>query len=256
VSNNGIPRILKHLRAKSGMTQEGLAGRLNVSTSLIAKFETGRLIPMLDTARQVDEVFDSGKLVQETALDARRSTPTEEWFRPWIDREEQATMLRWWELTLVPGLLQTEEYACTILTDVGSVKDIETALAGRLARQQILYRDADPTRLVAVLDESVLRREIGGPEVMHGQLLALLRACERPNILVQVLPTGRTHPGLNGSFVLASVDGRTVGFIDGNVVESLAGTTRLDEVWERVRGYALPVDQSHEMITKEAESWT
>lgn len=258
--SNGIPRILKHLRAKGGMTQEGLAARLNVSTSLIAKFETGRLIPMPDTAQHIDEVFDSGTLVQETAAEARKTAPAEEWFRPWVDIEEHATLLRCWELDLVPGLLQTEEYARALLTDAGSVRDVEDALSGRLARQQILFREEDPVYLVAVLDESVLRREIGGPEVMREQLLALIEAGERPNVSVQVVPAGRVHPGLNGSFVVAVVDGRTVGFIDGpldgTVVESADGTARLDRVWERIRRYALPVDQSREIIMKVAEQWT
>lgn len=214
---NGVPRILKFLRAQAGMTQESLAERLHVSTSLIAKFETARLVPMPDTARQIDGVFSSGDLVQETANEARKS-PAEEWFRPWVD------------------------------------------LANRLTRQQILYREENPVQLIVVLGESALRQEIGDPEVMHRQLLALIEAGERPNVMVQVIPAGRAHPGLNGSFVLAAVDGRTVGFIDGpldgTVVESSEGTARLDQVWERIRGYALPVDQSHELIMKVAEQWT
>lgn len=250
---------MKHLRAKNGMTQEGLASRLNVSTSLIAKFETGRLIPMPDTAGQIDAVFDSGSLVQETAAAARKDTP-EEWVRPWFDLEEQATMIRTWALVLVPGLLQTEAYARYLLTNAGNVKDVEAALAARLARQELIYREDSPIRLIAVLDESVLRREIGNPEIMREQLLHLIEACERPNVDVNVIPAGSTHPGLNGSFVVATVDGRTVGFIDGpldgTVVESTEGTTRLDEVWERLRGYALPVDLSREVITKVAEQWT
>lgn len=262
VSNNAIPRILKFLRAQAGMTQENLAARLNVSTSLIAKFETSRLVPMPDTAAQIDEAFNSGTLVQETADDARKSVVAEEWVRPWFDLEELATLIRAWGLVLIPGLLQTEAYARALLrAGTGPARDIEESVSVRLTRQQILHREESPARLIAVLDESVLHRDVGGPEVMREQLQAIVTACEQPNVDVHVIPArGPVHAGTSGPFVLATVLGRDVAFIegplDGRVHESVEDVARLVETWESVRGYALPVDQSLDLIKKVAEQWT
>ncbi|MEO3922870.1 helix-turn-helix transcriptional regulator [Micromonosporaceae bacterium B7E4] len=254
--------MLKFARSRSGMTQDQLAERLNVSTSLIAKFETNRLIPKHDTARDLDAVFDSGELFQESAAEARAFSGDTVWIRPWLEYEEHATMVRSFELTVVPGLLQTEEYARAILRDAGTrVPDLDGTVASRIARAAVLRRDDHPCRLFAVVDEAVLRRPVGGPKVMAEQLHAIVQACALPNVSVAVVPASAgAYPGLNGPLALATVDGRTVAFLDdplgGRVVEDPDQVAALDEVWEAIREYALPGRPSLELIMEAAESWS
>ncbi|MFC6023078.1 Scr1 family TA system antitoxin-like transcriptional regulator [Plantactinospora solaniradicis] len=260
--NGGLGRFLKFARSKSGFTQEQLAERLNVSTSLIAKFETNRLIPKSDTARHLDAVFDSGDTFQESAAEARAFSGDSVWIRPWLEYEQYATMVRSFQPTVVPGLLQTEEYARAILRDAGTrVPDLEETVASRIARAGILRRDEEPCRLFAVVDEAVLRRPVGGPKVMSGQLHAIVQACALPNVSVAVVPASvGAYPGLNGPLALATVDGRNVAFLDdpldGRVVEDPDRVAALEEVWESIREYALPAQPSLELIMEAAESWS
>ncbi|WP_422770411.1 helix-turn-helix domain-containing protein [Plantactinospora sp. WMMC1484] len=255
-------RILKFARSRSGITQEQLAERLHVSTSLIAKFETNRLIPQPDTALHLDTVFDSGDLFQESAAEARAHSASPTFIRPWLEYEQRATMVRSFELAVVPGLLQTEEYARAVLGDAGTrVPDLDATVAARLARAEVLRREDQPCRLFAVLDEAVLRRPVGGPQVMAAQLHAIVRACALPNVSVAVVPASvGAYPGLNGPLALATVDGRSVAFLDdpldGRVVEDPERVAALEEVWEAIREYALPARPSLELITEAAESWS
>ncbi len=114
-------------------------------------------------------------------------------FRPWVDIERQAHTLRGWDPLLVPGLLQTPDYARTILEAYPGVTDerVQELLTARLERQKILARDTPPP-LWTVLDEGVLHRGVGGPDIMRDQLAALLTASEHRNISIQVVPKAPT----------------------------------------------------------------
>lgn len=178
------------------------------------------------------------------------------WLRPFIELEGRATLLRVYQPLLIPGLLQTEAYAQAVITRYGCQgKAASSALASRLARQEILYREPDPCRLVAVVDENVLRCRAGDAAVMRDQMKTLVAASEHPNITVQVIPSDvGVHPGMDGPFAIATVDGRSVGYAEGQllgrVVESPDATAELEQVWEGIREYALPSHLSLELITR------
>ncbi|ASW54641.1 helix-turn-helix transcriptional regulator [Plantactinospora sp. KBS50] len=255
MSNNGVPRILKYLRAThGGLTQDQLAERLSVSTSLIAKFETARLIPMPDTARRLDEVFDTGDLVQGLSRDARKTAPPD-WFGPFADREREAVTLRSYEPQYVPGLLQTEAYARAVL-DAGLLDESAAAeqLTVRLQRQATI-RDGDrPPLMTFVLDAQALRR--GDAELMKDQLVHLLDLAARSRLYVHVVPDDAgLYVGQSGPFVLATMpDGSTVAYLE----DQLAGRTIIDPVqvaslvqcWDGVRSVALNHDQSQRLMSE------
>ncbi|MBE1490030.1 helix-turn-helix domain-containing protein [Plantactinospora soyae] len=255
-----LREILRKQRADRGMTQDQTGSAIQVSGSLIAAIESGRLIPQPDTATRLDELFGTGDEIQRAA-EVARDEARAPWLRPWTDHEERATMLRCFELDVIPGLLQTPDYARRLLTDVGPVSDVDGTLAARLARQDVITRSAAPARLVAVVDEDALRRQVGSPEVMAEQLQAVLAACELPNVWLHVVPAhSGAYAGLNGPFVLGTVNGRVLGFLDshlgGQVIDQADAIRVLEEAWEGVRSYALPTGQSHDLIAKVAESWT
>ncbi len=179
-------------------------------------------------------------------------------YETYIGFESEAAEILNFENTVVPGLLQTDEYARAVFQADGRRHDgrpldgaeIDQKVAVRMARQSVLTREPPP-RLVMVLDEAVTRRPIGGPSVQRRQLRRLAEAAERSTIEVRVLPFSvGGHPGLAGSFAIhlfaneeppiVYCEGRTGGVF----------RTRSDEVegylesFRELRGLALPQDES------------
>ncbi|MFE3167681.1 helix-turn-helix domain-containing protein [Streptomyces sp. NPDC059224] len=128
-------------------------------------------------------------------------------YRDFISLESQARAMRTLETSVVPGLLQTPEYARAVTrAAVDGLDDeaLDALVKVRLARQDVL-RNHPPLELSAVLDEAVLRREVGGPGVMARQLERLLEAARLPQVRLQVLPfSAGAHIGITGPFVIFS----------------------------------------------------
>jgi len=179
------------LRNAAGLSQPALAQRLNYSASQVAKIETCQRIPKRDLAARLDEILGTDGLFARLQPLVERSSVLP-WFRDLFDVEGTAAQIRTYESYLVPGLLQTEAYAHAAVEaarPVLSVEDVEQAVAIRMTRQEILDRSDGP-RLWAVIDESVLHREVGGPAVMRRQCEYLLRLHQHPRVVVQVIPNG------------------------------------------------------------------
>jgi transcriptional regulator with XRE-family HTH domain len=254
---------LRRMRAAAGLSQEEYGRRAHYSASMVSAVELGQR-PLDEVyLTRADTVFGTGDLfVSLLRLAERDGEPT--WFRPWLDAERTGRQLRCFEPLLIPGLLQTEEYARAIIRGDVTLTDDEVAklVAARLARQAILDRE-HPPQLTAVLDESALHRfaEDSVP-VLAGQLGHLVSCAERPNVSVHVIPTKvGLHVGLEGPFVLArSDDGGWVGFMDnqlgGTVVDKTEDVEALLARWESVRNVALPTWQSIELIKEVMRPWT
>ncbi|WP_291409113.1 DUF5753 domain-containing protein [Actinophytocola sp.] len=131
-------------------------------------------------------------------------------FELFLGLEAVATSIEVFEPMLVTGLLQTEAYARELIAYHASITpgvNIVESLALRLRRQSVITRDANPAELWCVIEEQALRRPVGGPEVMAGQLDHLLAMTERPNINFQVIPREvGVHPALKGAFFLLRFD--------------------------------------------------
>ncbi|MFY1695302.1 MULTISPECIES: helix-turn-helix domain-containing protein [unclassified Solwaraspora] len=250
---------LRRRRELAGLTQEQWGAALHWSAQHVSSIERGVRPIRLDYLAAIDRVFNCDYSTLYALLLRAERAPV--WLRPWLEHEREAIMLRWFEPMLVPGLLQTEAYARVVLTQAGvMIDDVDTTVGDRLSRQEILHRAERPCRFVGVIDEAVLTRAVGGPAVMREQILALIAACDRPNISLQVVPAGvGAYPGLNGPFILASLEGRAAGFLDGplegQTIELEADLTRLEHAWESLREYALPGDQSMALMQEAADRW-
>ncbi|WP_369387814.1 helix-turn-helix domain-containing protein [Streptomyces sp. CG1] len=179
-------------------------------------------------------------------------------YRDFISLESQASAMRTLETTVVPGLLQTPEYARAVtraaVTDLDDER-LDTLVEVRLARQDVL-RTERPLRLSAVLDEAVLRREIGGPEVMARQLERLMDAARLPQVRLQVLPFGAgAHVGLTGPFVIFSFP--STSDLDVVVLDQLTSSLYLErkedlmaysEAFDTLRMHALSPEESLDYI--------
>ncbi|MEV5708984.1 helix-turn-helix transcriptional regulator [Actinoallomurus sp. NPDC052274] len=245
-------RELRHYRKAASSTQAQLAAKIFCSESLISSIETGQAPATPEFAKAADEALDTGGALLRT-LDWRKGAPAyPAWFVDWIPVEDTAVQLRVFEIDLIHGLLQTPDYARALLGGD------EAAVEARMLRQGIITReDPPPPALYCVLDESALRRNVGGAKVMYEQLQHLLKLSERDNISIQIVPT-RAHRGVRGPFAVAtSEDGNETAHA-GNAFGGAVSTRQEDlatvvSSWESIRTEALPVDMSRDLIRRIAE---
>ena len=197
---------LQAARVKAGLSQEELAGRINYSPSTVAMIENLKRAPRPEFADGCDQVLGTPGTFLRLQQHARL-TPLPSWFQQYAEIEAIATQLRLFEHALIPGLLQTDQYARAVLTvqPNTTAEAVEERLAARLDRQTILTR-ASPPLLWVVIDEGVLHRKVRSAQVMHDQLLRLAELSTLPNVTVEVLPfSAEAYYGLLGAFAIADV---------------------------------------------------
>lgn len=255
-----IAEEVRALREKRAMSQDDLAKRIGFSLSTVKNIESGYRAPTREQAKLLDEVFDTAGTLHR--LESRiRAAPIAPGFRPFAVAEADARTLKWFEHTIVPGLLQTEDYARTLVEAYPGLTDDEVAarVAARLDRQVVLDTD-EPPWLWVVLDEQVLRREIGGPEVMAAQLMKLAEFARRPRVTIQVLSAARAHTALTGAFVIAEVAREPAvayleSVLDGQTVQAPAMVEMATVVFDTIRTDALSRAESLELIEEGVRQW-
>ncbi|MGO9780718.1 MAG: helix-turn-helix domain-containing protein [Streptosporangiaceae bacterium] len=254
---------LRRARLAAGFSsQDALAAKLGFDRTVVVKAETGGRPPSADVlaawcqACQLDE-----ELFGRFATLARSADgPVPTWFEDWLEAESEALMLRIWQPVIIPGLLQTAEYARALFlvgqTDT-SEDAIEALVTARLDRQEILER-ADPPDVMVVLDEAVLHRLVGSPEAMHGQLIRVTDLSMRSYISVQVVPVSNgANAGLGGGFAIASTDDmpgtlRMEG-VEDQTTDKRSLVRKAAVTFERLRGDALPRAASRDLILRLAD---
>ncbi|MFF8275018.1 Scr1 family TA system antitoxin-like transcriptional regulator [Streptomyces lateritius] len=191
---------LRRLREEAGLNQSQLGSIVFCTASLIGQIETAKKVPTRRFSEQLDAALMTGGLFTRlVGLVLKSQLPN--WFQPYAEMEARAAYISTYQSQLVYGLLQTEEYARAVLS-VDHTDRLDEMVAARMERQRILEREHPPV-LCVVIDEAALRLEIGGPEVMRGQLSHLLACLNRSWVQIQVLPfTAGQHAGMMGTFTL------------------------------------------------------
>ena len=258
---------LRRARVAAGMSQEQFSRSLGFDRTVITKAETGERPPSPEVAAAIDEAFPhlDGLFSRLTLLARRANGRYPEWFREWVDAEQQATALRTWQPILVPGLLQTRDYARALFQawqPAASSDDLDALVGARIERQAILDR-ADPPELLAVLDEAVLHRQVGSAKIMGDQLAHLGEMSCRPAVTIQIVPAEvGTHAGLLGGFFVGSFDDTPVivyaeTAVEGITIDKPALVSKAAQAFERLRSEALPRGASRDLIRRVAEQrWT
>lgn len=280
VPNAGGPSVLRvllgaqlrRLREAKGISLVDAGYEIRASGSKINRMETGRVglkerdvVDLLDLYGVTDEAEYQALLELAQRSNApgwwhKYSDVLPNWFETFVGLEEAAAQIWVYETLLVPGLLQTKDYARAV-TLLGrrdaSAEDIERRVRLRVGRQAVLDRPEPPLNLWAVIDESVLHRPAGGPAIMQGQLRHLMELATRPNITIQIVPLhagGQAAAG--GPFNIlrfAEPD-----LLDVVYVEHLTSALYLDQpdevdsylsVMERIRTEAATPAHSVEIIT-------
>ncbi|MCT2583332.1 helix-turn-helix domain-containing protein [Actinophytocola gossypii] len=255
-----IAEEVRAQRETRRLTQDELARQIGFSHSTVKNIESGYRMPTREQAALLDKVFGTAGML--CRLEARiRAAPISPGFRPFVAAEAEARTIKTFEHTLVPGLLQTEDYARTLVEAYpGLTSDEVTArVAAKLNRQRVLDTE-EPPWLWAVIDEHVLRREIGGPGVMAAQLAKLAEFARRPRITIQLISAARAHTALAGAFVIAELARQpAVAYLDtvldGQTVQDPAMVEMTTVVFDTIRTDAYSGDESLELIEEGVQQW-
>ncbi|GAA2138759.1 helix-turn-helix domain-containing protein [Actinomadura napierensis] len=248
-------RRLRRFRDAKGWSQDNLAARARdgqgVTPQYIGAVETGRTRCTMEFAKEIDKILEANGELVTLWEDLVKDAAFPVWF-DWVSVEETAPELVSYSLGLVHGLLQTPEYASVLL--YGD----QDAVEARMRRQDILTRtEPPPPGCSFLIDEAVLQREVGNPQIMYEQLNRLAEM-SGPNLSVQVVPMRGDHLGSIGSFTIATLeDLREVAYVEcfarGFTMEDGEDVTAMRKALREVRSLALPIGMSKDLIRRTAE---
>jgi transcriptional regulator with XRE-family HTH domain len=266
---------LRKLRESNGYKLEEVAARLGVAPSTLSRIETGKAPTKSAYLNQMLEMYGVAEPGQRQVLvDMAREGHRKGWwaayddvlpsgFDIYVGLEAETAAVRGYEISVVPGLLQTPDYARAVLREMfprHEAEQIDRLVDLRMKRQR-RFDDNPPLELWAIIDEAAVRRPVGGKQVMRAQLEHLLDMAQRPGITVQVLPFDcGAHAGHGGPFSILEFPNRT----DSEVayVESVAGYLYLEkdrevrarvESFDRLRAAALAPAASVDLLAQVAQ---
>ncbi|WP_203818330.1 helix-turn-helix domain-containing protein [Paractinoplanes ferrugineus] len=257
---------LRRHREAAGVTIDVVAERLGCSTSKVSRIETGHNSASPADVSNILDIYGVDASIKSELVQIAREARQKGWWHPYstvltgayVGLETAARSIRAYEQQLVPGLLQSEEYAIALLRGArldDAEQELKQRVRVRMERQALLIQD-DPIDLRVVLDEAVLSRPVGGDEVMRGQLIKLIEVARLPNVTLQILPfTVGAHAAMDGTFVILEFEEEgdaDVVFIDnatgGLFLEKSEELRKYISIFDTVRGAALTADASLELI--------
>jgi transcriptional regulator with XRE-family HTH domain len=251
------------------MTVEQVAELLMCSSSKVSRMETGHRGATPRDVRDLCRIYDVTDPSQvQRLMDLAKEGKQQAWwqsheldyFATYVGLEQAATTLIYYQSTIVPGLLQTVEYAQAMykasLPAEFTPERADELIKVRLRRQQVLTREP-PLQLWAVCDEAVLHRVVGGPPVMASQLRHLIRAANIPNVTFQVIPyEAGAHPAMDNTFTILEFSGvaPTVVYVEGLMgwlyIERENEVTRYKRVFEHLQNFALSPQETIELVSE------
>ncbi|MFC9297942.1 helix-turn-helix domain-containing protein [Streptomyces sp. NPDC057010] len=242
---------LKATRKRAGMTQEQLAAAIGYSVQYVGSVEQGRRHPSTRFVDRVEVALDAYGVIRIAAAQLSRRRGLARWFRRWAELEEKARTLNTYESRSIPGLLQTEAYARALVAAVlppPTAEEVEARITARLGRQQLLYR-TPYTVFSFIIDEAVILRQTGGPDVTRELIDHLLECARLPNVDLQIMPlVSPEHAGLGGPFRLLETEehewaGYSEGQQSGRVLTDPKDLSLLHQRYAKLRIQALnPAD--------------
>jgi transcriptional regulator with XRE-family HTH domain len=272
VRGRRLARELRELREHADLRPDDVAQRLGWSRQKVMRIERALTKASGNDLNAIMDIYG----VASPERDALLQLAKDAWKRGWwtayrdifagtyLSLEDEASQIRDWQPQVVPGLLQTPDYAREVITAFTTdAEDIERRVAARMTRRSILSRPNAP-ELHVVLDEAILHRKMGGAETMRAQFDSLLTDARRPNVNLQVLPFARgRHPGLNGGFAVLTFEvgiDPDIAYLEtpgGDIyLESEDDVTRRRLVFDELSEMALSPDESRARIERAAREIT
>ncbi|MCD9880535.1 helix-turn-helix domain-containing protein [Streptomyces guryensis] len=275
VRRRRLGQELRRLRELKGMTAEEVAERLLVSQSKISRLENGRRSISQRDVRDLCGVYEvEDHRIVDSLMQMAKDSRQQGWWHSfgdipysvYIGLETDAASLRVYDPQVVPGLLQTRQYAEALIA--GALPETATADVGkrvdvRLRRQERITAPENPLRLWTVMDEAALRRVVGNRSLMRDQLEHLVEQSQLPHVTVQVIPFDMgAHPGLNGQYAILefpdAADSSVV-YIEGVTsdlyLEKANDVQKYSVMYEHLRAQALNADQSRQLIADIAKDY-
>ncbi|MCP2169218.1 helix-turn-helix domain-containing protein [Goodfellowiella coeruleoviolacea] len=272
VRSRRLAYLLRKLRNEIGVSGDTVGAAVGMSGSKINRIENAEIGVYRDDLEKLLDYYraSAGQRAELLAIAAQadergwsRFTShhlPRDW-RIWLDFEEEASSLRDYQPLMIPGLLQTAEYAKAIIRGTGrglSDSAVDALVASRMARQNLLSRTV-PLTLHAIIEETALTRPFGQPGALGRQLRHLADAASRPNITLRVLPTSAgPHPGLTGSFVILGYhdDEASLVLLENRVasvfLDSADQVESYTAAWQELSELAHDPERSVELISRTA----
>ena len=268
VRRRELGALLRALRNEKGLTVDQVATSLMCSPSKVSRMETGHGAATPRDIRDLCNLYGvTGQAERDQLMSLAREGKQAGWwqgydldyFATYVGLEAEATGIRYFQSTIVPGLMQTPGYA-RAMHDAGIPKftqeRIDQLIEVRLTRQRVLVRKP-PVRLEVILDEAVLHRLVGGAAVMRGQLDRLIELSNEPNVSIQVIAySAGAHPAMDSTFNILEFTGSvsSVVYVEGLVgwiyVERPPDVDRYQQVFEHLRTVASSPRESIELIAR------
>lgn len=263
---------LRRLRTSAGITMEHAAAVLDCARSRIGHIENGRNSIRKPELKVILDLYGASSEEHERLEELRQEASKRgwsstyrlpSWLKRYVELETDAVTMRSFEGELIPGLLQTEDYARRVHLAAGDLikpADLDRLVAARMRRQSRLTDDT-PLELSTVVSEAAFRRTLGDAKVGPQQLAHVTELARRPNITLHVLPyAAGLHASMSGSFaVLTFAPGVAPPFgyqehaIGGHVVDDRDAVNQLVGQWELLRSQALSPDESLRWLTELAQ---
>ncbi|UPT20361.1 helix-turn-helix transcriptional regulator [Thermobifida alba] len=249
-----LGRQIRGYRERAGLSQHEVAQKIMVSPTMLSAMERGARGIKREHLERLDKVLGTGGILVDS-WDASSGAGIPEWYQDGTERERAAYEIRTYQPLVIPGLLQTERYAHTLLRagmPTSPAEEIARLVRGRMDRQAVLKKK-DPPRLVVAVEETVLRRPFGGRDLMAEQLAHLLEEAQEPHISLHVIPfETEYHPGFPEAFTLYSLHDRPdILYLETR--RSSSATTDIGDyarVFRDLLGAALPPSASRELIAQ------
>ncbi|MGK5679960.1 helix-turn-helix domain-containing protein [Actinoplanes sp. URMC 104] len=262
---------LRRHREAARVTIDVVADRLGFSTSKVSRIETGNTSASPGDVQAMLEIYGVADEVKGELVQIAREARQKGWWHPfstvltgaYVGLEAAARSVRTYESQVVPGLLQSEEYAIAMIraARLGDTdQEIARRVRVRMERQSLLIQD-DPIDLWVVLDEAVVSRPVGGDAVMLDQLARLIDVARLPNVTLQILPfAAGAHAGMDGTFAILEFEEEgdadvvfTENATGGLFLEKAEELSKYISIFDAIRTSALPPEESIGMIQMLAE---
>ncbi|MFJ9906818.1 helix-turn-helix domain-containing protein [Streptomyces sp. NPDC101152] len=275
VRRRRLGQELRRLRELKGMTAEEVAERLLVSQSKISRLENGRRSISQRDVRDLCGVYEvEDHRIVDSLMQMAKDSRQQGWWHSfgdipysvYIGLETDAASLRVYDPQVVPGLLQTRQYAEALIAGAlpeTAAADVDKRVQVRLRRQERITAPENPLRLWTVMDEAALRRVVGNRSLMRDQLEHLVEQSQLPHVTVQVIPFEMgAHPGVNGQYAILefpdAADSSVV-YIEGVTsdlyLEKANDVQKYSVMYEHLRAQALNPEQSRQCIADIAKEY-
>jgi DNA-binding transcriptional regulator YiaG len=259
---------LRRLREEAHVTIDVVADRLGCSPSKVSRIETGHTSATPRDVKDMLDVYGIAGLESDELVQIAREARQKGWWHPYstvlvgayVGLEAAARSIRAYEQQVIPGLLQSEDYAVAMIRTArlsDTPLEIDRRVHVRMARQSLLIQD-EPIELWVVLDEAVLSRPVGGDAVMRDQLMRLIEATELPNVTLQVLPfAAGAHAAMDGTFAILDfpeAEDPDVVYAEnatgGLFLEKAEELKKYSSIFDTIRAAALTPEESAVMIAR------